>query len=129
MAQLESVHMLGPAFPPAWLRYRDAFAVLQYLCALSACEPGIPVPWQKVVTELGFTDHQGSELLAFLLSVDCIDYHQGYREAALTPKALQYLEWERGRRRSIRPLDTAAGDPVRVPRATSAAGSGLAVRS
>jgi hypothetical protein len=103
MNDIDSLRVLGPALPPAWLRYRDAFAVLQYLCALSACEAEIGVPWQKVVGELGFSERQGEELLAYLLAVGCVEYRQGQREAALTRKALDYLEWVRGRRRSVRP--------------------------
>ena len=103
MYDIDAFGVFGPPLPPAWLRYRDAFAVLQYLCALGAGEPGVGVPWQKVVNELGFTDHQGEELLAYLLATGCAEYHQGMREAALTRKALEYLEWERGRRRSVRP--------------------------
>lgn len=103
MNDLDSLSVLGPALPPGWLRYRDAFAVLQYLSTLCAGEAGIGVPWQKIVIELGFTDRQGEELLGYLLAVDCVRYHQGRREAVLTEKALEYLEWERGRRRSVRP--------------------------
>lgn len=109
MQDIDSLRVLGPALPPVWLRYRDAFAVLQYLCTLCAGEPKIGVPWQKVVTELGFTEAQGEELLEYLVAVDCAEYHQGRREAALTTKALEYLEWERGRRRSIRPELALAG--------------------
>lgn len=103
MHDIESLSVLGPPLPPAWLRYRDAFAVLQYLSTLCAGEAGIPVPWQKVVIELGFTERQGEELLSYLLAVECAEYHQGRREAALTTKALDYVEWEHGRRRSVRP--------------------------
>lgn len=103
MYDLDAFKVFGPALPPAWLRYRDAYAVLQYLCALGASEAGVGVPWQKVVNELGFSERQGEELLSYLLATQCAEYHQGRREAALTRKALEYLEWERGRRRSVRP--------------------------
>lgn len=103
MNEMDSLRVLGPALPPVWLRYRDAFAVLQYLCTLAAGEPKLGVPWQKVVTDLGFTECQGDEMLAYLLAAHCVEYHQGVREAALMRKALEYLDWKRGRRRSVRP--------------------------
>lgn len=103
MNETESFSVLGPEFPPAWLRYRDAFAVLQHISTLCAGEASIPAPWQKVVVELGFGDAQGEQLLAYLVAVGCLEYQQGRRQIALTEKALSYLEWERGRRRSLRP--------------------------
>lgn len=93
---------LGQALPPAWRRYREAFAVLQHMCTLCGAAAGAGVPWAKVLSELGLTSSQGEELLAYLLAGGCLEYHQGQREVALTMAALDYLARER-RRRSVRP--------------------------
>lgn len=106
----------GPALPPDWLTYRDAFAVLQYMSALAAGEVGVGISWAKLVTELGFGPQQGEELLQYLLHAGCAEYHQGRREVGLTRRALEYLARERGRRRSLRP-------PAAVTRPGGAAGS------
>lgn len=93
----------NPALPPVWLRYRDAFAVLQYMSTLAGGTPERPVPWAKVVAALGFTREQGEALLAYMEALGVVEYRQGQREAGLTPAALAYLTGNRGRRSSLRP--------------------------
>lgn len=93
----------NPALPPVWLRYRDAFAVLQYMSTLAGGTPARPIPWASVVAALGFTPEQGEALLAYMEALGFVDYRQGQREVGLTPAALAYLTGKRGRRCSLRP--------------------------
>lgn len=102
MGTREEFGALGQALPPAWRRYREAFAVLQHICNLCGAAAGACVSWSRVVSELGLTGGQGDEVLAYLLATGCVEQRGGPRAVALTPPGQNYLARER-RRRSIRP--------------------------
>lgn len=111
--------MPGQALPPAWRQYREAFAVLQHMCTLGGREPGAGVPWAKVVSELGLSTRQGEDILSYLLTGGCVEYHQGQRQAALTVDGLEYVGHE-SRRRSIRPRQSGNASISQRRRASSA---------
>jgi hypothetical protein len=102
--ELGGLGVRAPALPPAWLRYRDAYAVLQHLSSLAGGEEGIGVSWSRLMAELGFSAVQADELLGYLVTMKCARYRQGRREVALTASGVEYLRFNRGRRRSVRPV-------------------------
>lgn len=96
---------LGPELPPEWRRYRDGFAVLQYLHALSLHREVGAVSWPGVAAALGLAAEEAEPLRRYLVWNGCLDLGSQFRRVTLTRAAVDYLERGSGRRHSVRPQD------------------------
>lgn len=94
---------IGPDLPPAWRWYRDGFAVLQHIQALTSGPErrGVHVP--ALARDLGFAPEQAESVVDYLVMQGYLAYTRPGIEVVLAPEGVAYLAAGAGRRRSVRP--------------------------
>lgn len=89
--------------PSVWLSYRDAYAVVQYLRVLRDAGQAWVSP-ARIREELVLLEAQLSTVVDQLAETGFVRRAPTGQLVSLTRRALTYLDGERGRRFSVRPV-------------------------
>ena len=95
--------IIGPALPPAWLWYRDGFAVLQHIQALTGGSERHGMHLPALARDLGFAPQQAECVVDYLVLQGYLSYTRPGIEVVLAPEGAAYMAAGAGRRRSVRP--------------------------